>query len=175
MTNVTIDTKELAHVLDENEPAKAVKKYLKERRRGRTDTSLKRIQRAFKDDGLNYSLEEIGQTFKKLHHLGAGRMVYGRNGNPNRFIWNVNLRSITSVLEGTKTELEKQNPAIKKLSLPKLGATAESKPGAVISVKTSGRMLVIRKGDVAIEVSANITPEEAKGVAVIFKNLSLAS
>lgn len=177
-STITVDIDKLKNVAGETSSAKSVFKYLLDRRRGRQDTNIKRVQRLLKESGAAVSNDDVSDVFRKLQDLGIGKIVFGRRGNPNRFIWNANLRSIKEVLEGKSTELYKQKPTAKKLNLPKLQAdahkstkSAASEP-TIIASTTTGHTLIVRKGSVEIQVPANLTPEEVKSVAAL---LSVAS
>lgn len=179
MTNVmSVDLEKLKAVANENQSSKSVFKYLFERRRGRQDTNIKRVQRILKESGSELNADDISNVFRKLQDLGIGKIVYGRRGNPNRFMWTANLRSIKDILEGKSQALYKQKPTAKKLNQPMLTATAAEKPaetqdyGPTTPVHSGYHKLIVRKGAIEIEVPASLTPEEAQGIAAL---LSAAS
>lgn len=173
MTNVmTVDLEKLKAISTENQSSKSVFKYLFDRRRGRQDTNIKRVQRILKESGADVNASDISEVFKKLQDLGIGKIVFGRRGNPNRFLWTANLRSIKDILEGKSQALYKQSPTVKKLNQPKLVAPATSVPrqhyGPVEPLHSSAaHMLTVRKGSIEIQVPAALTEEEAKGVAAL--------
>lgn len=183
LSTIAVDVEKLKTISSETPSAKSVFKYLFERRRGRQDTNIKRVQRILKESGTEVTSDDISDVFKKLQDLGIGKIVFGRRGNPNRFMWTANLRSIKDILEGKSNELFKQKATVKKLDLPKLAAKGGEKPApkpeapepmlpAAIESFHSNHAFIVRKGAVEITVPANLTLEEAKSVAAL---LSVAS
>ncbi len=174
-----VDLEKLKAISTENQSSKSVFKYLFERRRGRQDTNIKRVQRLLKESGEPVNSNEISDVFRKLQELGIGKIVFGRRGNPNRFMWTANLLSIKELLEGKSQQLYKQNPTAKKLNQPKLTSSIEAPPVVaqepekkVVEPKRLRQTFIVRKGEIEIEVPAVITDEEAKSIVAL---LSAAS
>lgn len=79
---------------------KAMLKYLSERQRARKDSDISKLARAVSKRDLNTNPRSVFKVLKKYEALGLGRIVYGRNGKPNRFHWSVSLTSLGKLLKG---------------------------------------------------------------------------
>lgn len=89
----------LKQVVNQSEATKAIFKALGKRVRFRRHTNIQFFQYQLQ----TVSKEEIITTFKRLQELGLGVVVYGRGKNPDKFIWNYNLKDIYKVAQGKKT------------------------------------------------------------------------
>lgn len=170
---LAVDVDKLKTVATETSSAKSVFKYLFDRRRGRQDTNIKRVQRILKESGAEVTTNDISDVFRKLQDLGIGKIIFGRKGNPNRFIWTANLRSLREIIEGKSEELFKQRPTAKKFNLPKLAVTTDKSSGNYSALQTpiAGSQqtrphstFIVRKGAIELEVPVNLTEEEAAGI-----------
>lgn len=97
--NVTMLTK----VAQSSKAADVVFKYLAGRERAAWTLNLSRMYTDVTADGSNLSRETFNKVFEDLQKAGAGTIVHGRRGNPNRFVWNYNFReAATQTLSSIK-------------------------------------------------------------------------
>ena len=77
---------------------------LSERNRHRSRTDLKNLYRSIKKMEPDIDEEQFMAVFKGLAAAGAGSLIIGRRGNPNRFIWKYNLKAIAdaAITSGVK-------------------------------------------------------------------------
>ncbi len=64
------------------------------RERFRERINLKKFKYDLIKAGYKVVDEEFLETFKQLEAAGVGSLIKGRNGNPDRFAWNFNLRDV---------------------------------------------------------------------------------
>lgn len=57
-------------------------------------TNIDRLKNLLLAKGEKIVDKEYMETFKRLQDMDYGSIVYGRNGQPTRFIWNYNLKSV---------------------------------------------------------------------------------
>jgi hypothetical protein len=72
---------------------------LSERQRHRQRTDLKNLYRGAKRVEPKIDEDQFMEVFKKLAASGAGSLIIGRRGNPNRFIWKYNLKDIAEAVK----------------------------------------------------------------------------
>ena len=81
------------------EVQKLVFEVLSERQRHRQRTDLKNLYRAVKRNEPSLDEDAFMDVFKGLDKAGAGSLIIGRRGNPNRFIWKYNLKAIAEAAQ----------------------------------------------------------------------------
>jgi hypothetical protein len=86
--------KELAH---SNPTAGAVFLAFSQRERGRQVINLDLIYARLESQGVKLNHTDYFATFKRLEELEIGNLVYGRKGNPNRFVWFFDLKDIAKI------------------------------------------------------------------------------
>lgn len=99
-----------------NPVAKLVFDVLSERQRHRQRTDLNNLYRGMLkiDSGLDH--DKFMDVFRSLDQNGAGKLVRGRRGNPDRFIWKYDLRALAEAAKrnginpATMEQLELQQP-----------------------------------------------------------------
>ncbi len=79
-----------------------VYKVLGSRQRIRQQTDLTVLYRQIKRLDRNVNEKDFLATFRKLEADGAGSLVIGRRGNPNRFIWKYNLKDVATLANKNK-------------------------------------------------------------------------
>lgn len=105
----------------QNDLSKDVFKALADRERAAARSDIDAIFReleAKKNTELDYF--EYLDVWKELQKLGAGILVHGRKGNPNRFVWSINLRQAGRTALGMKEEaqVEQLKPVVRRSSGP---------------------------------------------------------
>lgn len=93
------NVKSVAH---SNPTASAVFLELSQRERGRHIINLDLLETKLIAQGVKIDSGEFLTTFKQLEETGAGRLVYGRRGNPNCFIWNYDLKDVARIGLGSQ-------------------------------------------------------------------------
>lgn len=78
-----------------------VYKVLGSRRRVRQETNLTVLYRTIKRMDKTINEKDFLAAFRALEAKGAGTLVIGRKGNPNRFVWDYNLKDAAkTVMKG---------------------------------------------------------------------------
>lgn len=95
----TESVKELAH---SNTTASAIFLAFSQRERGRHVINLDLIYTRLEAEGVRMSHTDYFGTFKRLEELDIGKLVYGRKGNANRFIWSYDLKDVAKIGLGNK-------------------------------------------------------------------------
>ena len=105
MTTATLNVSKVHSAALSNETALAIAESLSDaQRRNRKKTNLLNIYRGLKSKGLKIVPSDFNQFWKDLQAAGAGSIIYGRNGNSDRFSWNYNLKNVaTAALTGSET------------------------------------------------------------------------
>jgi hypothetical protein len=145
---------EIANKSPEN---KKVFEYFASRERDRRDTVIKRLSRVMKEHHTDIGTDSICSLFRDLANLGYGSIVLGRNQRPNRFIWDTRLTQVGRVALGKNAGVEGYKPRnnLRSIAPPKL--TERTFMNNVL--KKSNDKVTIRKGDIEIDVPANVSPE----------------
>lgn len=144
--------------LQNNPVAKLVFDVLAERQRHRQRTDLNNLFRAMRRDNPDLSEKEYLEVFKTLQANGAGSLIIGRRGNPNRFIWKYNLKDLAE-----KVQINGLNPVtIKHLEMIK----PESKAGET-TIKRAKRPSFKTKR--TIEVKPKVEKKTRKKRALVAK------
>lgn len=96
-----------------NVTSKAIFEELMTRERSRAQINLRKFRYDMLSKGKHVDDESFIEVFKKLHTLGIGTVVNGRNGKPTRFVWNYKLKKVAEA--GTSKEhhivdIKKQAP-----------------------------------------------------------------
>lgn len=157
--------------LQNNPVAKLVFDVLAERQRHRQRTDLNNLFRAMRRDNPDLSEREYLEVFKTLQMNGAGSLIIGRRGNPNRFIWKYNLKDLAEKiktnglnhstikhLELIKPEAKADEKVVKRAKRPSfkskriLGTKVEEKPKA-----RKKAIAVVKPSELVNEVKA--TPQ----------------
>lgn len=95
----TESVKELAH---SNPTSSAVFLAFSQRERGRNVINLDLIYSQLEAEGVKLDHSDYFGTFKRLEELEIGKLVYGRKGNANCFIWSYNLKDVAKIGLGSK-------------------------------------------------------------------------
>lgn len=110
---------------------------MSERERFRRYTNLDLYRQQLIRKGVKVVTQEYFDTFKKLEEIGAGKIVYGRKGNPHRFEWHFSLKDIAKgakgQLEGSPKELYSKPKA--KRGRPRKNIAPEVVKGPVVQSK----------------------------------------
>ena len=80
-----------------NQAAQVIFKTLGKRQRFRRHTNLDLFYKVIHAEDASITEKEFLAVFKDLQTKGAGSLVFGRKDNPNRFIWNFNLKEVSKV------------------------------------------------------------------------------
>lgn len=93
-TEKTLNKEALKELPKKNHTSFMVLKDLSERQRTRFETDIDRNAMKLLNKGLKVNTEQYLQVWKDLEELGAGVIIWGRNGNSNRFKWNYSLKDV---------------------------------------------------------------------------------
>lgn len=106
------DQFELKNVAGLNHTSKVIFDTLSKRLRFRRQTNLTNFHNHLINTGEKIIEDEFLDTFKGLQILGVGSLIFGRNGKPNRFKWNYNLKDVAKAAKSdAKMEVKEMFPA----------------------------------------------------------------
>lgn len=118
MQTIKLEGKLLKQVAGANSTAEVVATSLALRERLRHFSDIRRTKMDLIKSGEKIVDSDYKKFWKDLEALGVGSIVYGRKGNPDRFEWHYNLKSVASAaIEGKDLELTKINFKPMKLSV----------------------------------------------------------
>lgn len=120
METQNLNTKELKELPKKNQTSFVVLKDFSERQRIRRETDIDRNALVLLQKGHKVNPEQYMQLWKDLETLGAGVIVWGRNGNTNRFKWNYSLKDVGTTALNPDDE---KNPMVPVGEAPKAPAT----------------------------------------------------
>lgn len=126
--NETLSVKSIAN---SSEAAKAIFDELGSRKRYRKYTNLDQFKHLLMSKGLKVVDTEYWKTLKDMEKAGLGTIIIGRRGNPDRFIWNYNLKSVAQAAKDPGTQLQSiESPVKRKVSLKKTAKKRGRPPGS---------------------------------------------
>lgn len=165
----------------ESEAAQGLLSYLSKRARGRQELNIDSVSKAVaREAGVDVTPHDVLQVFKALEDAGAGRIIYGRGGNKNRFFWSYNLVSVAKAMKGEEDSPKEFKPKAK--PLPEVDASASVvdeplHPDVMVETpvvqdpkeeKTKPGVVIVRRGRIEIR-----TPEDNLGeLGELLKKLS---
>lgn len=136
---VTLDGKYLKTIAHSSDTAKAVLKALAGRERLRHFSDIARTKAQLLAEGLKVIDSEYMQLWKDLQAANVGSIVYGRRGNPSRFEWHYNLKTVAdTALSGKNAQaarLDPNQPVSRAVITPK--AAQEAVPLPVKPLKST--------------------------------------
>lgn len=84
-------------VANENEVSKVIFKALTEKQRAVRTTSLTNLYRSIHQANPSVAEKDFLAVFKHLEQARAGKLIFGRKNNHNRFEWNYNLKDVANM------------------------------------------------------------------------------
>lgn len=183
MTTNTVDTGKLRSIVVSMPKAKALFEYLTSRKRGRQDTSFRRITRMLREQkGVSFSQQELVQIFSGLQEAGAGRIVFSRN-RPARFVWDFHLDSVANAALGSSAEIRRSPKP--RVVLPRIEAAASAptqvKEAPVLQGLTTslpagtGRVITIKRPGYEVNLPLDLTPAQARIASQLLSDLEVKS
>lgn len=100
---------QIKSIAEETNTSKEVFSHLKERIRFRRETNLHKLHNILMHSGAKIVEEEYINLFKRLQDEGAGALIIGRRGKPDRFKWYYNLKKIAEAAYNPSTIIDKLN------------------------------------------------------------------
>lgn len=82
----------LKEVSESSEVARLVFTEFSNRSRHRSRNDLRKMFYSLRQEKSGLKYEDLIEVFEKLESIGAGRIIVGRKNNPDRFVWNYNLK-----------------------------------------------------------------------------------
>lgn len=92
-----LNNNEIKNLAHSNEPASAIFLALSQRERARKALNLEILRHTMTSSGVAVKQKDFYGVFKALEALGAGDLLFGRNGNPNLFVWKYDLKDIAKI------------------------------------------------------------------------------
>lgn len=106
-TENTLNLRELAN---NNKLAKYVFEVLASRERSAARSDIDAILREIEaEHKQEFDYNEYLEVWRSIESSGAGRMIYGRRGNPNRFIWDTHLKTLGKSAVTSPTHIDPFN------------------------------------------------------------------
>jgi hypothetical protein len=90
----TVDKSKLSELSKSNETATALFTEFANRKRFRWETDLRLQAAKLANKGYKVVDTDYLETWKQLETMGLGSIVYGRNGNSDRFKWRYSLKEV---------------------------------------------------------------------------------
>ncbi len=154
---------------------------LSERQRHRQRTDLKNLYRQSKKSDPNIDEDKFMDVFRSLAAAGAGSLIVGRRGNPNRFIWKYNLKDIAEAAQtsGVKPSTfqslaDKPKEEVKAVAEPRkikrskrVIKAVQMKPKAEVMVKTRKprKQALAAKPGTFLQIDlSTMSPEDVKAL-----------
>jgi len=141
------------------------------RERFRRFSNIEKMKYNLLNRGEKIVDDDYRQVWKDLEEAGIGSIIYGRNGNPDKFMWYYDLKKVASAA------LQNKNEESQKLPEPKRRRGRPSKQEQQIaeekqnpSTETKKIIFPLRKNfDLEIVVPIDITKEEAEDIGNVLK------
>jgi hypothetical protein len=172
--NMSLDQQKLTSIAHSSHTAEVVMVSLGVRERMRPTSDLGRIKKILLRSGERIVDSDYTKLWKDLEAAGVGSIVYGRNGNPDRFHWHYSLKKVAkTALEGPQEEdifpidqppkeenkapVEDSKPVKRKRGRPK------KKHESVTTTMEKIVFIPLRKGvEINIQVPADLTKEDVR-------------
>lgn len=97
---------EIKHIAESTLTSQTVFGVLAKRERYRKETNLTKLHNQLMNQGFSIVEEDYINTFRSLEEKGAGVLIFGRKGKPNRFKWNYNLKGVAKMAKGEETDIQ---------------------------------------------------------------------
>lgn len=168
-----LNQEELKNVAALNNTSKVVFDTLSKRVRFRRQTNLTNFHNDLMNKGEKIVESEFMDAFKALQILGVGSLIFGRNGKPNRFKWNYNLKDVAKVAlnqdEAEINEMPTPAPIKRGRGRPRKNAMKQAKTIKVHrGMKISASPSIIT---ITLQISANSRPEDIAALLDLAKQL----
>ena len=124
-----LDINELNTVFEKDQTGRAMREYLKTRKRGARFGNTE-IYRLAKDIGQPREL--TAQKFVELQAAGVGQIIYQRDGKQPKFHWGVSLKKIADALEQPHAEQNEPMLRPESITIRTGNASIEFKAGTPI-------------------------------------------
>lgn len=139
------------------------------RQRMRTQTDLNQFFKGILREHSGLDEKEFLAVFRKLQEQGAGALIIGRKNNPNRFIWNYNLKEVA--------QAAKQGSGMRELiPLPKKsrGRPALIRRPKVAPIRSVRNRRIVAKPSsvqIVLNLDSNIPVKELEALLELAKGL----
>lgn len=157
-----------------NQLETTVFKMLADRQRINNKTDITQYTRYIRAQLPNTTPEDVLAFFKNLEAQGKGVVIIGRRGNPDRFIWNYNLREVAQNALGNKTEASPAKQAVKVkrkvVAKRKAGRPAGSKNRTVKIIEPKDLSPTL---NFSIQLSTNTRPEDIQALIELANSLKV--
>jgi hypothetical protein len=157
-----------------NQVNEMIFKALGNRQRIRTQLDLTQMYRMMKRE-LGVGDQEFLAAFRLLEVQGAGSLIIGRRGNPNRFVWKYNLKQVAqAALKGEN--LKGLEPLDKKSRLIQF---AKGKPGPKPRTKKEFRIVTPKQLktvptlQIVINIPENTRPQDVQAYIDLAKDINI--
>lgn len=163
-----LNSEVIKSIASETPTAANVFNNLAGRKRHRQETDIGRYRMALIREGVKIADGDYMNVWKKLQEAGAGTLIIGRHGNPDRFKWNYSVKDVGKLATDGGIDLA---PAEEK--------TEEKKPQRRRAkekeeVKREKVLYVPIRGDkgIQIELPGDFSEEEAELLSNALKTIA---
>lgn len=144
---------ELKQVAEASPVSKIVFDMFSARERFRRRSDLRRMHSNLVLEGKQISYDDFLTVFENLQDAGVGRIVVGRKNNPDRFLWNYNIKEVAQrAKQGVSVEaLEPLPVAIRKRT------RKVKRQSKVIAKPTESHSVSVKQMDNYTQAKKNLT------------------
>lgn len=161
-----------------NQLEKTVYEMLADRQRINNKTNLDQFFVYLRGRVPNATDSDLMSVFKSLEELGYGSIVYGRGGNPTRFLWNYNLSDVARKELGEDVEIRpftKRNP-VKKKKIFTRKVTKKVKPVKFSKKEVAAKPIVqndsaIPVVSINLQLDKDISPKDIQALIELANSL----
>lgn len=165
MSQLNLNGAQLKKIANASHTAEVVMTDMALRERVRPFSDIHRTRNRLIREGEKIIEDDYKAFWKSLQDTGAGVIVYGRKGNPDRFQWHYSMKKVAeAALDGKDLKVSMEKPESPK-SAPKAETKVAAKP-----VQTKEFCVPIR-ADFLIDlvIPANLTKAEAEMISAVLR------
>lgn len=170
MSQVNLNGQVLKKIANSNHTAEVVMTDMALRERVRPFSDIHRTRNRLIREGEKIIEDDYKKFWKDLQDSGAGVIVYGRKGNPDRFQWHYSMKKVAeAALDGKDLSVA----AAKVVSTPKPAPTESRTKPAPKLAKTREVFIPLRNDFcLGFNVPTDLTKAEAEMIAVALRRMA---
>lgn len=165
---VTLEGTKLKQIADRNDTATLVMMSLADRKRFRSVTDIGHMKNLLVRSGEKVVLEDYMKTWKELEAAGVGSIIYGRNGQSNRFKWNYSLTAVGhAAMNGKDIQVKNlRYIPVTKIVTHKLPAPKKVEAPKPIPVVSQNILYIPLRSDFIIDlkIPSDVTEQELNAI-----------
>ncbi|MEE4211145.1 MAG: hypothetical protein V2I43_17995 [Parvularcula sp.] len=156
-----MENEKIIHLYNNDAAATAILDHFATRKRNQAETKVDRMMSVLTQEGYNLSRGDVVRVFRELEACGCGQFRVGRHGWPSRILWDIQITDLGKLASGEDTQVES-------ISISEIDEEETT------SLYTFTHTLKLREDfDVEFELPTDLTPNEAKRLALFVQALPL--